>query len=94
VALIGGWTPSRWAASTPSGPGTRAETVHALVQRLADLEASTAGRPDRRVPRLDNDLVLADQIRVTARDLLAAEPPSEVLAEALEAVSAARRALA
>lgn len=94
VDHIGQWTPSRWAASTPSGPGTRAETVHALAQRLADLEASATGRPDRRVPRLDNDLVLPDQVRVTARDLLAADPSPEVLADALDAVSAARRALA
>ena len=93
VDHIGQWTPSRWAASTSSGSGTRAETVHALAQRLADLEASTAGRPDRRVPRLDNDLVLADQVRVTARDLLAADPPPEVLAEAFDAVTATRRAL-
>jgi hypothetical protein len=102
VDHIGQWTPSRWAASTASsgaggatGGGTvsRAETVHALAQRLADLEASVTGRPDRPVPRLDNDLALPDQLRVTARDLLAADPSEPVLAAAVDAVADARRAL-
>jgi hypothetical protein len=94
VDHIAQWTPSRWAASTPSDGGTRAETVHALAQRLADLEAAATGRAGRPVPRLDNDLVLPDQLRVTARDLLAADPTPALLAEALDAVSATRRALA
>jgi hypothetical protein len=94
VDQIGQWTPSRWAASTPSGAGTRAETVHALAQRLADLEAAATGHTGRPLPRLDNDLVLPDQIRVTTRDLLAADPTPALVAEALDAVSAARRALA
>jgi hypothetical protein len=94
VDHIGQWTPARWAASTASsGAVSRAETVHALAQRLADLEASAAGRPHRPVPRLDNDLVLPDQVRVTARDLLAARPPEPVLAAAVDAVADARRAL-
>jgi hypothetical protein len=93
VDHIGQWTPSRWAASTASGGGTRAAAVHALCQRLADLEAGATGRAHRPVPRLDNDLVLPDQVRVTARDLLAADPTPAVLAEALDAVSATRRAL-
>jgi len=37
--------------------------------------------------------VLPDQIRVTARDLLAAHPPEPVLAAAADAVADARRAL-
>jgi hypothetical protein len=94
VDHIGQWTPSRWAASTVSlGAVSRADAVHALAQRLADLEASATGRPDRPVPRLDNDLVLPDQLRVTARDLLAARPPEAVLAVAVDAVADARRAL-
>jgi hypothetical protein len=98
VDHIGQWTPSRWAASTAStaagaGAASRADTVHALAQRLADLEASATGRPDRPVPRLDNDLVLPDQVRVTARDLLAARPGEPVLAEAVDAVAETRRAL-
>jgi hypothetical protein len=93
VDHIGQWTPSRWAASTSSGAGSRAEAVHALVQRLADLEAAATGRADRPVPRLENDLVLPDQVRVMARDLLAADPTPEVTAEALEAVAAARQTI-
>jgi hypothetical protein len=94
VDHIGQWTPSRWAASAAlPGSASRAETVHALAQRLADLEASVTGRPDRPVPRLDNDLALPDQLRVTARDLLAAGPSEPVLAAAVDAVADARRAL-
>jgi hypothetical protein len=94
VDHIGQWAPSRWTAPTASGSGTRADAVHALAQRLADLEASTTGRPDRALPRLDNDLVLPDQVRVTARDLLAARPSQATLAAALDAVTALRRSLA
>jgi hypothetical protein len=94
VDHIGQWTPSRWTASAATpGAVSRADTVHALAQRLADLEASATGRPERPVPRLDNDLVLPDQLRVTARDLLAAHPPEPVLAAAVDAVADARRAL-
>jgi hypothetical protein len=64
------WTPSRWAASSASGP-TRAEVVHSLVQWLADAGADAEGHPRRPVPRLDNDLALPDQLRVMARDLTA-----------------------
>jgi hypothetical protein len=60
---------------------------------LADLEASATGRPDRALPRLDNDLVLPDQVRVAARDLLAAHPPEETMAAAVDAVADTRRAL-
>ena len=94
VDHIGQWTPSRWAASTAvPGSASRAGIVHALAQRLADLEAAVTGRPERPVPRLDNDLVLPDQVRVTARDLLAARAPQPVLAAALDAVADTRRAL-
>jgi hypothetical protein len=94
VDQVGQWTPSRWAVSTRSGVGSRAQAVHALAQRLADLEAGVTGRADLPVPRLDNDLALPDQVRVTARDLLAAHPPDEVLAAAVGAVADTRRALA
>jgi hypothetical protein len=94
VDHVGQWAPSRWTAPMTSGSGTRADVVHALAQRLADLEASATGRQDRAVPRLDNDLVLPDQVRVTARDLLAARPSEDTLAAALDAVTALRRSLA
>jgi hypothetical protein len=52
-------------------PGSRADRVYALVQRLADRCADMEQRPHLRVPRL-GDLVLPDQVRVTADDLVAA----------------------
>jgi hypothetical protein len=93
VDQVGHWTPSRWAASTSSGEGSRADRVHALAQRLADLEAAASGRPDRPVPRLDNDLALPDQVRVVALDLLAVPAPAETLNAALAAVAEARQDL-
>jgi len=44
------------------------------------------------VPR-ENDLVLADQIRVLADDLLAADPAPDRLRAATDDVEAVRRAL-
>ncbi|HEU4422384.1 MAG TPA: hypothetical protein VFR67_07560 [Pilimelia sp.] len=66
------WTEERWTApATPGGPA-RAEVVHGLIQRLADLAADTEGEVRRPVPRLENDLALPDQLRVVAADLIAA----------------------
>lgn len=65
VGQVSHWTPSRWAASS------RATVVHELIQRLADHTADTEGEPRRAVPRLDNDLALADQLRVIAADAVA-----------------------
>lgn len=62
------WTPTRFAAQAPT-PGTRAELVHHLAQRLADQAADAEGQPRRPLPRLDGDLVLPDQLAVTADDL-------------------------
>ena len=62
------WTPQRFAASTPYG-GTRADLVHHLAQRLADRAADAEQRERRPLPRLDGDLVLPDQLAVTADDL-------------------------
>ncbi|GAA5195287.1 hypothetical protein GCM10023322_61690 [Rugosimonospora acidiphila] len=90
VDQVAQWTPARWAASG----GSRAVTMHALAQRLADIEAGVTGHPRHEVPRLANDLVLPDQVRVTARDLLAARPSAEVFAEAARAVAETRSALA
>ena len=83
---VGHWTASRWTAE-------RAQAVHALAQRLADLEARVTGRAPRPVPRLSNDLALPDQVRVTALDLVAASPPPDVLQTALDAVAETRRLL-
>jgi hypothetical protein len=70
-----------------------AEVVHALAQRLADLEAEATGRPGYVVPWLDNALALPDQVRVMALDLVWAKPAPEVLAAALDAVERAHREL-
>jgi hypothetical protein len=91
VNQVSHWTPPRWAASSASG-GTRAEVVHALVQRIADLAADAEGQPRRPVPRLDSDLALPDQLRVVAADLLAAGSTAD-LGPAAELVAAARQAL-
>jgi phosphoribosylcarboxyaminoimidazole (NCAIR) mutase len=90
---VGHWTPARWAQPAATGDRTRAEVVHALAQRLADLEASVTGRPILPVPRLSNDLALPDQVRVMVLDLLAVPVAPEVLAQAHEAISQARAAL-
>ena len=59
------WTPARWAAGAPV-LGTRADVAHHLAQRR------------RVLPRLDSDLVLADQLAVTLDDLVRAGPPPGV----------------
>ena len=59
------WTPARWAAEAPPY-GTRADLVHHLAQWLAD----RAGEAPVRLPRLDSDLALPDQLAVTADDLV------------------------
>ena len=92
VDRVSHWTPSRWAASSPSlGGGTRADVLHRLIQQVADLGADAEGRPRRPVPRLDSDLTLPDQLRVVAADLLAAPDPA--LDTATDLVHTARRAL-
>ncbi len=93
VTQVGHWSTARWASAAPVGSGSRADVVHALAQRLADLEAAATGRPSRPVPRLDNDLALPDQLRVLARDLVAAGVAGDVRAAALDAVNATRQRL-
>jgi hypothetical protein len=91
VSRVSHWTPSRWAASSRSGPA-RAEIVYGLVQRVADRAADAEGQPRRVVPRLPSDLALPDQLRVVSADLLTFADPS-VCAEVAEAVRQAHRAL-
>jgi hypothetical protein len=88
VNHVSHWTPPRWAASGAPGQGSRADVMHALVQRLADLAADAESQPRRRVPRLENDLALPDQLRVIVADLLAARPAEATLAEAARLVAA------
>lgn len=86
------WTPARWAAAAPLH-GTRAELVHHLAQALADLAAEAAGEPRRGLPRLEGDLGLADQLAVTADDLVRAQPPAEVARRAAVHLLAHRKDL-
>lgn len=90
------WTAARWAMSTSgatAGGMSRAEVVYALVGQIADMAAAAEGLPRRTVPRLDNDLVLGDQLRVLAADLVASGPDAAVLARATAAVAHANEAL-
>jgi len=87
VGQVSHWTPSRWAASSPSG-ARRADLVFGLVQRLAGMSPAAAGH---RVPRLDNDLGLPDQLRVVAADVLVDAPGRAP--EAAEAIRSTRRLL-
>jgi hypothetical protein len=88
VRRVSHWTPPRWAASSASGSGSRADMMHALVQRVADLAAVAEGQPQRPVPRLANNLALPDQLRVVARDL-AATADQESMAAAVTLITAA-----
>ena len=67
VARLRLFTPARWSAALPPY-GTRADAVHHLAQALADAE----GAAPVRLPRLDSDLALPDQLAVTADDLVRA----------------------
>jgi hypothetical protein len=93
VRQVSHWTPARWATAVRPGGPSRGDVVFALVQRLADLGADTEGGPRREVPRLTNELALADQLRVVTADLVAAGA-SELLTHAAAAdVSAVRAQL-
>lgn len=78
------WEQGRWWSRT--GGITRGDLVYALVQRLADLAADAERQPRRVVPR-EHDMVLPDQLRVLADDLLAATAPAPTLGEATAAVN-------
>jgi len=72
------WTPARYAAAAPvprpGGVYTRGDVVFHLAQALSDATAAREGLPARRLPRLDSDLGLADQLAVTSDDLVRAGP--------------------
>lgn len=69
---IGYWEQARWSVPASAGSGaTKADSVYAVIQRLADLAADAEHRPHRTVPRL-SDLILPDQLRVMADDVLTA----------------------
>ena len=75
VGQIAHWSNARWRSRGDAA----GDAVLGLVQRLADAGADAEGRERRAVPRLA-DTTLADQVRVTVADLLAADAPGEVLA--------------
>jgi hypothetical protein len=95
VNQVGHWEQSRWSAPA-AAPGSaevaRADSVHALLQRLADLAADAEGRPHRVVPR-PSDLILPDQLRVLADDLVAAPASADAFAVAARDVDAVRKSL-
>ncbi|WP_250001118.1 hypothetical protein [Actinoplanes sp. M2I2] len=80
------WEQPRWQTDG------RNDRAYALVQLLADLGADAEGHPRRPVPR-EHDLILPDQLRVVADDLLAAKPPAPVLEEAAAAVDDLRQTI-
>jgi len=90
LAQVSHWEQPRW-SSPAGGPATRADVVFTLVQRLADLGADAEGRERRPVPR-EQDLVLADQLRVMAADIVDATPADALLSEATAAVDTTRKA--
>ena len=69
------WTPARYAAAAAPW-GTRGDLVHHLAQSYADLAAWVEGAAPRPLPRLDTDLALADQLAVTADDLVRSQLPA------------------
>ena len=71
------WTPARYAAAAPPW-GTRGDLVRHLAQACADAAAELEGEPRRTLPRLDNDLGLADQLAVTSDDLVRAAPGDDL----------------
>jgi hypothetical protein len=86
------WTPPRWRAASGVFGRTRADLVHDLVQRIADLAADAEGQPRRTVPRLENDLALPDQLVVVTRDLLRASPEQPTMTVARGWVARTREA--
>jgi len=87
LTQVSHWEQPRWSAGTPA----KAELFHGLIQRIADLGADAEKRAHRQVPRL-SDLVLRDQFRVVADDLLAAGSEAQ-LALAADDVDTVRRTL-
>ena len=72
------WTPTRWAAAARPGL-TRGDLAHHLAQALADAE----GAAPVRLPRLEADLALPDQLAVVADDLVRSDPHPDVAAGAV-----------
>ncbi len=86
------WSAGRWTAAPRLLPdllptsSTCAGVAHHLIQTLADLGADAEGRPRRKVPQPDSDLLLPDQIMVMAYDIALAQPTPALLQTALDEV--------
>lgn len=93
MGRISHWTPHRWSLPVREGGESRADCVFALVQRLADATAEAEAAEPRRVPRLENDLALPDQLRVMIADLVAVSPPTAVCQQATVLVEEVARLL-
>jgi len=78
VARLRLWTPARWAAAAPPY-GTRGDLALHLAQWFAD----AAGEAPVRLPRLDSDLALPDQLAVTADDLVRTRPGAHQAGDAV-----------
>jgi CBS domain-containing protein len=72
---------ARLARADEPGGATRADVVRALAQRLADVAAALEGRPARVIPVLSDEYA-ADQVAVTAGDLVAAVASRDDLSDA------------
>jgi hypothetical protein len=86
LTQVSHWEQPRWSAGNPS----RSDLVYGLIQHIADMGADAESGPHRQVPRL-SDLILRDQLRVVADDLLAAGPEAQLELAANEADTLRRR---
>ncbi|MBB2945547.1 hypothetical protein FB565_005280 [Actinoplanes lutulentus] len=80
------WEERRWSLPAGALGQTRAQVVHGLAKQLAALGAEAEKVPAHELPPV-HDLVLPDQLRVLATDILAAGPPPELLTRATNAVN-------
>lgn len=76
------WTPARWAAIADPW-GTRADLGRHLAQWLADRAAELEQQPQRALPELHPDLLVADQLAVAGDDLVRAQPGDELCHDAV-----------
>ena len=82
VQRVRAWSPTRWAAEAAPW-GTRADLGRHLAQWLADQASSLEGQPQRDLPVLHPDLLVADQLAVTGDDLVRAMAADEVCRDAV-----------
>ncbi|BAL85993.1 hypothetical protein AMIS_7730 [Actinoplanes missouriensis 431] len=86
------WEERRWSQPATTTGQTRAQLIHGLAQQLADLGAEAEKSPRHELPLL-HPMVLPDQLRVLADDILIAGPPPELLTRATTAVTEAHKTL-